>query len=105
MYLIANMEGMESKFRTFLLVRKTKNPVKYQCYLLPKIWSPPMGIELFVDALFFKMKLDWLKIIPIGGSNFSGWVSENWLALSRISKWIYSIVITMHSVSKKNIFF
>ena len=48
------------------------------------------------------MTLEWLKIIPIGVSNFSGWVSENWFALSRISKWIYSIVAYLYS-NKKNI--
>ena len=51
--------------------------------------------------IFFDMQLEWLKIIPIGGSNFSGWVSENWLAFSRISKWVYSIVVTKHYDSKK----
>ncbi len=48
------------------------------------------------------MKLYWLKIIPIGISNFSGWVSENWLALSRIFKWIYSIVVCLYS-TKRNL--
>ena len=52
--------------------------------------------------IIFEMKLEWLKIIPIGISNFSGWVSENWLALSRISKWIYSIVVCLYS-TKRNL--
>ena len=53
--------------------------------------------------IIFEMKLEWLKIIPIRVSNFSGWVSQNWLALSRISKWIYSIVVCLYS-KKKNHF-
>ena len=53
--------------------------------------------------MFFEMKLEWFKIIPIWGSNFSGWVSKNVLALSQISKWVYSIVVTMHSSSEKNV--
>ena len=140
MYLIANMDNMDTKFKTYLMSDQQKNPSRYEPYPLPKVWSHPMGLELFVDApmhllflgimkdvhrmtmkwcstlniessiirqicryfnMFFDMKLEWLKIIPIGGSNFSGWVSENWLALSRISKWVYSIVVNMHSAIKK----
>ena len=142
MFLMSNLEGMETKHRTYILSDQQKNPEKYQRYPLPRVWSPPMGIELFADApmhllflgimkdvhrmtmkwcstlniesstirqisryfnMLFDMKLDWLKIIPIGGSIFSGWVSENWLALSRISKWVYSIVATMYSASQKRV--
>ena len=65
-------------------------------------WCSTINIESSVICqiskyfnIIFEMKLEWLKIIPIGVSNFSGWVSENWLALSRISKWIYSIVVCL----------
>ena len=117
---------------------------RYQHYPLPKVWSHPMGPDLFVDApmhllflgmmkdvhqmtmkwcstlsikssticqicryfnMFFNMKLEWFKIIPIGGSKFSGFISENWLALLQISKWVYSIVVTMHSDSVKKYMF
>ena len=73
-------------------------------------WCSTINIESTVIRqiskyfnVIFEMKLEWLKIIPIGVSNFSGWVSENWLALSRILKWIYSIVTTLYSTKKNNV--
>ena len=38
-----------------------------------------------------EMKLDWLKILPLGPSNsFGGYVSENWMAVCRLIRWMYS---------------
>ena len=62
-------------------------------------WCKQLNIESMsmrhFSAYFnslFEMKLEWLKIIPIGEGSFSGWVSENWLAYARIMKWLYSII-------------
>ena len=39
----------------------------------------------------FDMKLEWCKIFPLSSSGtFSGLVSENWLAVSRLCRWMYS---------------
>ena len=39
-----------------------------------------------------ELKLSWIKIIPYKGGRFGGWVSENYLAMSRILKWFYSLL-------------
>ena len=38
------------------------------------------------------MKLDWCKVFPVETSKFGSWVSENWISLGRIMKWIYSSI-------------
>ena len=39
----------------------------------------------------YDLKLEWCKIFPLSASDsFSGLVSENWLAVCRLSRWIYS---------------
>jgi hypothetical protein len=38
------------------------------------------------------LKLTWMKLLPYKGGRFGGWVSENYLAMSRIMKWFYSIL-------------
>ena len=39
----------------------------------------------------YDMKLEWCKIFPLTNNNtFLGLVSENWLAVSRLSRWMYS---------------
>ena len=38
----------------------------------------------------YDLKLEWCKIFPLSnGTTFSGLVSENWLAVARLSKWMY----------------
>ena len=37
-----------------------------------------------------KLKLSWMKTLPYKAGKFGGWVSENYLALSRLLKWFYS---------------
>jgi len=32
----------------------------------------------------------WCTTLKIRGPNFGGWVSENYLALARINRWLYS---------------
>ena len=49
-----------------------------------------------IDAL----KLSWLKVLPYKGGKFGGWVSENYLSLSRILKWFYSL---LHKISPDSI--
>jgi hypothetical protein len=40
-----------------------------------------------------ELKLSWLKILPYKESGkFGGWVSENFVAMSRILKWFYSLL-------------
>ena len=39
----------------------------------------------------YDLKLEWCKIFPLSsGGSFSGFVSENWLAVARLSRWMYS---------------
>ena len=39
----------------------------------------------------YDLKLDWCKIYPLSGQGtFSGFVSENWLAVARLMRWMYS---------------
>ena len=37
-----------------------------------------------------KLKLSWMKTLPHKAGKFGGWVSENYLAMSRLLKWFYS---------------
>jgi hypothetical protein len=37
-----------------------------------------------------KLKLSWIKTLPYKAGKFGGWVSENYLAISRLLKWFYS---------------
>ena len=38
----------------------------------------------------YDLKLEWCKIFPLSnGTIFSGLVSENWLAVAKLSKWMY----------------
>ena len=62
-------------------------------------WLSAFGIKSKVLQSFskyfgiiFDMKLEWIKVIPIGEGSFSGLVIENWMGLCRILKWMYSII-------------
>ena len=70
MYIMANVEDMESKYRTYLLSNKQKNSAKYQCYPLPKVWLHPVGIELFVDAHMYLLLLRIMKDVH--------WMTMKW---------------------------
>jgi hypothetical protein len=37
-----------------------------------------------------KLKLSWMKTLPCKAGKFGGWVSENYVAISRVLKWFYS---------------
>ena len=37
-----------------------------------------------------KLKLSWIKVLPHKAGKFGGWISENYLAISRLLKWFYS---------------
>jgi len=39
-----------------------------------------------------KLHLDWCVAIPMQSSKFGGWVSENFLALARLSRWFFSML-------------
>jgi len=39
-----------------------------------------------------KLRVSWCVAIPLNGSNFVGWVSENYLALARLARWFFSII-------------
>ena len=41
------------------------------------------------------LQLDWCKVLPYSSGKFGGWVSENYLALVRIFKWIYAPIVQM----------
>lgn len=40
-----------------------------------------------------KLHVDWCVAIPLTGGNFGGWVSENYLALSQLLWWYFSILV------------
>ena len=46
-----------------------------------------------------RYNLDWCTTLKIHGPNFGGWVSENYLALARINRWLkfHSIMIEENS--------
>ena len=37
-----------------------------------------------------ELNLSWCLVLPYKGGKFGGWVSENYLAMSRVMKWFYS---------------
>ena len=41
------------------------------------------------------LQLGWCKLLPYSSGKFGGWVSENYLALVRIFKWIYAPIEQM----------
>ena len=41
--------------------------------------------------------LSWCKVQPFTGGRFGGWVSENFLGLSRLLQWLYSRLDLMAS--------
>jgi hypothetical protein len=44
-----------------------------------------------------KLHIDWCVSIPINGMKFGGWVSENYLALARLSRWFFFILPHLRS--------
>ena len=41
----------------------------------------------------YDLQLEWCKIFPLSTNTvFSGYVSENWLAVARLSRWMYSLL-------------
>ena len=48
-----------------------------------------MGGVLESLAVF---NLNWLKVLGYQGGKMGGWVSENYIALSRVYKWVYSLL-------------
>jgi hypothetical protein len=39
-----------------------------------------------------KLHLSWCPVLPYKGGKFGGWVSENYLTMSRLLKWFYSVL-------------
>ena len=39
-----------------------------------------------------ELGLCWCPILPYKGGKFGGWVSENYLTMSRLLKWFYSVL-------------
>ena len=53
------------------------------------------GYKFFANDIFYHlagMGLDWCKILVAT----SGWVSDNYIAFSRISKWCYYLIVFLH---------
>ena len=38
------------------------------------------------------LKLSWLLILPYNGGKLGGWVSENYMAIGRLLKWVFSSI-------------
>lgn len=51
----------------------------------------PGGMNEMLDNWCLR-SLSWLRLAPYRGEKFGGWVSENYLAFSRISLWFYQNV-------------
>ena len=54
-----------------------------------------MGYTVFANDIFIhvtNMGLDWCKLLVAT----SGWVSDNYVAFARISKWFYYPIILLH---------
>ena len=47
-----------------------------------------------------KLHLPWCKCMPFGKGKQGGWVSENYLALARVSKWFYRPLVNMVMVEQ-----
>ena len=41
-----------------------------------------------LDAIY-RMRLSWCKVLPYNGNKTAGWISETYLAMSRLNKWFY----------------
>lgn len=76
----------------FLGVVKTVM-MRVQAWMTNKRKATPFAREMtqYMKSLE-ALKLTWIKILPYKGGRFGGWVSENYLAMSRILKWFYSIM-------------
>ena len=42
-----------------------------------------------------QLNLDWCKLFPYCGGKFGGWMAENYLAMSRVNCWFYSMIHTL----------
>jgi hypothetical protein len=65
--------------------------LRVQAWMSNKRKASPFAREMkqYLESLD-ELKLTWIKILPYKGGRFGGWVSENYLAMSRIMKWFYS---------------
>ena len=67
--------------------------LRVQAWMSNKRKAGPFAREMkkYMESLE-ELKLTWIKILPYKGGRFGGWVSENYLAMSRIMKWFYSLL-------------
>ena len=65
--------------------------LRVQAWMSNKRKASPFAREMkrYMESLD-ELKLTWMKILPYKGGKFGGWVSENYVAMSRIMKWFYS---------------
>ena len=49
------------------------------------------------------LHLSWLPVIPFKGGRIGGWVSENYMAFTRIMKWAYSVLEIISSKDNDSI--
>ncbi len=67
--------------------------LRVQAWMSNKRKASPFAREMkqYMESLE-GIKLTWIKILPYKGGKFGGWVSENYLAMSCIMKWFYSLL-------------
>ena len=50
-----------------------------------------------------KMQLTWCKILPFKDGKYTGWLSENYIAASRLMAWIFQMIPDNETPKKKDI--
>lgn len=60
-------------------------------------WSAYQGIQHKLLSAVRPLGLSWCKAMPYATDKFGGYVSENYLALCRLSKWLHGCVDTLVS--------
>jgi hypothetical protein len=75
--------------------------LRVEAWMANKRKADPFARQM-KDLLFSveELKLSWIKILAYRGGKFGGWVSENYLAMSRILKWFYSLLHRIASDKK-----
>ena len=54
--------------------------------------SAKLPFKKYAEGLLdpiYRMRLSWCKVLPYNGNSTGGWISETYLAMSRLNKWYY----------------
>ena len=79
----------------FLGVVKTCiRTVQSWCTLRGKSNELTGHLNLLLDPIQ-QLSLSWMPVIPYSGGKLGGWISENYVALAKISPWFYSQITSI----------